>query len=616
MTVTVAHPSLAARAGHGHRHWIYADEDESEFRQVAHRIPATCARLLAPEDFAKRVAAARAGFVTWVDRCLQGAPAENWLTTPLYKNPHDNPLFLHFCWLAELDRRMADGTADILVVTKSSGLAATVAELCRGRGIRCNVSGRTRHQLVRVRQALRGFARLCAQILQMTWRMACARMILGAGYRSRLAGTEALIDLYVLEHDISDQGRYTNRYFPGLLEYYAERGIRIAVYPFLYAIPGMRVGTLFRRMKLSRFPFAPVELFVGISDLAWAIKTSLRAAWARPRIERADGLAVDLRPLAEWHQPVTAMRAFVALVRLRAPARLASAGIRPRWVIDWYENQPIDKANQIGFTRNGLESEVIAVRQYPPAPDYPSLYTTAGEVKAGVSPRINWVCGRAQLDQMAVYDGIGTYRLVPALRYSHLHRSTVASGPGTQLLILLPYLRSDAQLLLELVIPSLPEISHCFAGVAIKPHHTAGLGAVRDEVEKQWPATRKLAIEWSEAPVEALLAEARIVVTVHSSAALEAVCWGRPVIVIGHSAGLSISPLEGIDERLWRVAYDAPELTEIFKQWSPAHPVPFAERAALGRLIRDTYFEPITDAALARFIPDIGAADSISERLT
>lgn len=607
MTVTIAHPSLAGRVGAKHRHWIYADDNESEYQEVARHIPATCTRLLTPEDFARRVAAARAGFVAWVDRCLKGAPRENWLTTPLYKNPHDNPLFLHFCWLAEIDRCIAGGTADILLVTNSSGLATTVAELCRGRGIECNVIGHRRQQLARVRHVLRGFARLCAQIFQMMWRMACARIILGAGYRSRLAGTEALIDTYLLEQDISAQGRYTDRYFPGLLEYYSERGLRVAVYPFLYAIPGMRVGTVFRRMKLCRFPFAPAELFVGISDLAWAIKKSLRDALARPRIERVDGLPVDLRPLAEWHQPVTAMRAFVALVRLRAPARLATAGLRPRWVIDWYENQPIDKANQMGFTRTGLESQVIAVRQYPPARDYPSLYTTAGEVKAGVSPRINWVCGRAQLDQMAVYDGMGTYRLVPALRYAHLHRSAVASGPGTHLLILLPYLQSDARLLLQHVIPSIPEISHCFGGVVIKPHHTAGLEAVRDEVEKRWPATREFAIQWSEAPLEELLAAASIVVTVHSSAALEAICYGRPVIVIGHNAGLSINPLEGIDERLWRVVYDAPELIEKTKQWSPTHPVPFAERVALGRQIRDAYFEPITNEALASFIPNDAA---------
>ena len=89
----------------------------------------------------------------------------------------------------------------------------------------------------------------------------------------------------------------------------------------------------------------------------------------------------------------------------------------------------------------------------------------------------------------------------------------------------------------------------------------------------------------------------------HSSAALEAICYGKPVILIGRNAGLSINPLDGIDERMWRVVYDARELSAAIKDWSPDHPLPLAQRIELGKEIRDQYFEAVNDTSMKQFLP-------------
>ena len=89
----------------------------------------------------------------------------------------------------------------------------------------------------------------------------------------------------------------------------------------------------------------------------------------------------------------------------------------------------------------------------------------------------------------------------------------------------------------------------------------------------------------------------------HSSAALEAVCAGKPVILIGCMAGLAINALENIDNRLWRVVYDAPGLVAALKAWSPEHPLPFELRMALGTEIRNESFEPANDSTMNAFIP-------------
>jgi len=601
MPVTVVHPRSVRRCGKA-RAWLYADDSQEQYWKIAAQVPAGCRPLVPPGTFMSRVAATRAEFVSWVDRCLEGTDSEGWLTTPLYKNPHDNPLFLHYCWLREIDTRLAASDTDLMVVTTSSGLAAAIEDLCRARGVECGLVGIGWMALTRANRVIRGAAALVAALCGLFWRMLWARLLLGNAHRATLNGTDVLVDTYLPEQDLSDRGEHTDRYLPGLVAFYSGQRLKAAFYPLLYRVSTSRTASMFLRMKRSKILFAPFELYSTITDVFAAAAQSLRHAATRVSLSATGAPEIELRSLVEWHQPVTAMRAFIPLVMLRAPARLFAAGLRPRVVIDWYENQPIDKANQIGFHRVGCE--VIAMRQYPAAPNYLSLYSTATEVRAGVSPRENWVCGEQMKNDMAIYDSVGSYRVVPALRYAHLYGDAPPSLEGDRLLILLPYSRSDAKLVVFSVMPNIIELIRSFRSIVIKPHHTMGIAEIRAATCRQWPQARDTAIEWEESPIGTLLPAARIVITAHSSAALEAVCTGKPVVVVGRTAGLAINALDGVDSRLWRVVYDAPQLIEATKQWSPAHPLTFSERVALGKRVRDAYFEPVTNETLASFMPN------------
>ena len=603
MNVTVAHPSQARCLAAHHLRWVYVDDDQDLYWRIAAAIGTRSAPLLAPEAFQLKVEATRAVFVDWSDRCLAGTMPEGWITTPLYRNPHDNSLFLHFCWLTAINEALNASTDGLLIVTESSGFADAVRSLCQSRGISHAVAGRARLRLARMLRSLRATAGLCANALSLLCRMLLARAILGDSYRRRLGGVELIVDTYLLEGDLAANGLFRDRYFPGLIDYYRLHDIVAASRPLLYGVSIVRSGAIFQCMQRSATPFILLELFATPADVASALWKSVKGAIAHIPLAVTPALPIDLGPIVKWHQPWTAMRAFLALVMLRFPMRIVAAGLHPRWVIEWYENQPIDKASQIGFSALGTDCEVIAVRQFPPAPDFLSLYTTAEEVRSGVSPRENWVCGRAQMKAMSIYDSVGNYRVVPALRYAHLHRETTQLHAGTQLLVLLPYSKTESRRVLRCALFALETAAHFFERVVIKPHPTVTSATARADAEHEWPETAHSQVEWSEAPLATVLSDARIVVSAHSSAALEAVCAGKPVILIGCMAGLAINALENIDNRLWRVVYDAPGLVAALKAWSPEHPLPFELRMALGTEIRNESFEPANDSTMNAFIP-------------
>lgn len=59
------------------------------------------------------------------------------------------------------------------------------------------------------------------------------------------------------------------------------------------------------------------------------------------------------------------------------------------------------------------------------------------------------------------------------------------------------------------------------------------------------------------------LPAAKAVVTSGSSTALEAVCQGILVVLIGRQAGLNFNPLEGVDSRMWAIVYTPEDLGEV-----------------------------------------------------
>ena len=107
------------------------------------------------------------------------------------------------------------------------------------------------------------------------------------------------------------------------------------------------------------------------------------------------------------------------------------------------------------------------------------------------------------------------------------------------------------------------------------------------------------------------MAATGVIVTAGTSAALEAVCYGIPVIIVGQPAGLDMNPLEAVDRRLWEIVYDAGELRRTLAAWTPSHPLALAERLILGQQIRDAQFAPLNEEGMAQFLPTPGLSNAV-----
>lgn len=593
--VIVAHPRLAGRFRGRVSAWIYADDMQQEFEAIELAMGKESA-LVTPAHLQAEAVRLLPAFIRWADEQIPLGDAAEWLLTPCHRNPFSSNLFLHLVCLNLVVRHGGDGP--LLVFSETTGLAKALRQLCRGLGWSFSWHGQSRFLLHRWKTNIRASAKLGYDVVRSLAGILAARYFLGAKQVGRLTDVELLIDTYLDPDSLAKDGSYHDKQLPGLLDWYRAQGVRAAIYPFPVHFSLRQLPELFRRMQVSRVPVLPFELLTHLTDIPKAAAVCLEHALRDMNCSHFENLDVSLLVKGERFKACTA--GLLPILLLGAPRRLAENGIRPKALLDWFENQPIDRANAIGFDRAGCR--VVALRLYALSPMFASLFTSERQVQAGACPSLALVGGAAMEKQLARYDHRTRYRRVPALRYGHVHNDREHDEEGNALLLLLTHSREESLAILASVLPALRDVPERFPKVLIKPHGDFGGDRLRREVANRWPwAVSMSRIEWTSRRVEDLVCEARIMISAGSSAALEAICRGVPVIVIGRQAGLNMNPLLEVDSRLWTMAYDANDVGRAIDAWSPGHPLSLAERVAIGAAIRAEYFEVVNEQAMKAF---------------
>jgi hypothetical protein len=588
--------------------WIYADEDSEQYEAAALAFTPT-PPIISPRQFQAEAAELRRDFVAWTDSNLSGTSVENWLSTPLHRCTFPSPappIFLHVVWLLIIDRLVSQGqVGPLAIVTAHRGFVDVLCEVARRNEVPLRIVGTLQQRFDVVRIRLRAVAALGKALIDIAARLLMSRLLLGRRQLERLRTTRILIDTYLHRADLSATGEFNDRYFPGLVQWYRNRGIDAAVYPFLFRIRLRDIPGMYQAMARSAVPMAPFELFLTPIDLVRALVASTTMAATRRYAGICAFRSTDMTPLLPTPGFVAALSAFIPFLLLRVPDGMARHGIRPSLVLDWHENQPIDKATVYGFTGQSIPAAVIGVRQYVPVANYLSEYSTPAEVAARLAPHEQWVCGPSLPQQFDMTASGVRYRVVPALRFAHLYDSAQRGEGGNNLLVLLTHSLSESVQILAMVLShttTKPNVCH---RIVIKPQPNVPktAAAIRRIAERRWlNLICETFVVWSGESMAQLLNDAKLVVSSSTSATLEAVCRGIPVVIVGNRVGLDAIPLAQVDQRIWRLAYDQEEYRIAVGELSDQEALPPAMRAEIAEKTRADYFCPTNEDTMKAFI--------------
>lgn len=504
------------------------------------------------------------------------------LAGPLSRSPFVSRLFLDCCRLAYIDALLKEGSVDEIAVD-SAPLAAVVAERLRREGSAVRVVDEETAAAA-LKRTLRPFARL----LKAAGRFFLRRAAGVTAPRPAAAGPVTLLDLFVLEGSIRG-GRFHDRYYPGLRAALTPEEDRATFYLPEFPDGGDPAGLL-RAAAATGERFLFKESFLTTGDYLAALLSPLKALTVPPGPRPFRGF--DAAPLARadaWETAWNSM-SLCGWLNCRFMRRLAEAGVAVRLLVDWSENQLIDRGLVLGLRSFHPQAASTGYCGYIISPDR-HLYArpTVREREAGLVPDRLVAPGPGLAADLAEScPGLETGD-APAYRFPAARRGEAASAPKDRVLLALPISAEGA-------LDALEAAAGAGGLFDLKAHPALPERALRALWTGPWPEGFAFVDgDWAE------LAAGRPAVAGNTTSALvEALALGTPVVVVAGGRGFTENPIPaGASPKSWRLAYGAAEFATALAELTKADRAGLLE---LGRGLRELCFTPVTAEGTRRLL--------------
>ena len=550
--------------------------------------------------------AIREEFNTWMDGLnrMNGSAFEWWMGAVSSRNVYRSDIY-QFCCYVEILARLWSKSAHrpAFVVVESPALAKVIERWATSHGITVSRKGWYTAFLFRMKGFGAFMLRWGNSIMTLCLRKG-ASLVLADRSPIPVSGGEPMVFIHTYLHpaSVSDDGVFFDRYFPFLYDFLEKNGKSILIIP---TYNGFRYNflSLFRRMRRSQTKFIVPERCLSIIDIFHAFCYPFHLLFRKCRSTdfRGNNYQEVLREdtiLDNFEDSLD------AVLKYQLVARLAHKGMNPERLIDWYENQPINRALSAGLRKYFPGVPIIGVQSFLHYPNFLSLSPTVSEIEAGVIPDRLLGTSANQCTQATMFAPNLECKPSAALRYSYLFSENCKPGVSdiqSEIPIILLLASFDLDETLELV-SQIQQVSDDFGQsirLQIKLHPDMGKKAL---LARYGPVTWPEEIKIVTGSLSDAMLQASIIISKSSGSIVEAVALGIPVIFFGNQTKLNLNPLAGIELPCISECYTTEELKRTVKRYLN---LTVGEKACCkksGQLLRDMFFTEVSDDTLSPFL--------------
>ena len=520
-----------------------------------------------------------------------------WVSAIASRNTYATTLYFDCCRTI-LIKELLDEEEINEIVVASAPLAKVIKKICRERNV--NVRIISKEPLLQpVLIFLHAFWVYLKDIVIQIYRLWCSRIAFPPT-NSPLPANCTLIDLFVLDRSF-DNGEFEDRYYNNFGGYVNEEEAKGLVYIPTLAVRLRNTCHVLRSLRKSRKRFLLLEDALKIVDYlyAWTFPVRGRRLYP-PRTMLAD---IDVTPLIrrEWMQHLFFGSSMEALLKFRFAQRLRERRISVRLIIDWFENQDIDKAANAGFRKYYPEVPVIGYQGFDTQKYYLCAYPISEEYKSRVLPNTVAVCGRSLMEERKQFCQNLDVITAPAFRYSRVwkERAMRKSSGKFRVLILLPLDMDSAVSIIRSVTELLAISSVSDIQFLLKPHPAARLEIILERACLSLPP----AIDLCDGDFFDYIEHVDVVMGNTSSALLESVAMGIPAIINGVRNGITHNPIpDSIPQDIWRLCYSVDEMAQAINHFRSLTDEDRNNLVAIGNDVRESFFEQVTKKSVRAFL--------------
>ncbi len=411
-----------------------------------------------------------------------------------------------------------------------------------------------------------------------------------------------LIDTFVLGNSFA-KGDYNDRYYPGMREALGSEELEQVYYVPTFIGITKRFGDAIRHIRRSSYRFLLKEDVLQPSDYWFAFTHFFR----RKKISRfydVDFLGFDIAPLVNRELTSTAWDSstILALLIYKFTARLRERGVRLRLVVDWFENQVIDRALHAGLQQYYPDVPTAGYSGFVVSSVYNFyMHPTVSEHATGIVPKECNVIGVGHSPLMKEYCPELSVQVAPAYRFGGVwrERSAWPDDGVSSVLIALPIGLRESVEILRVVLPFCTSAAGSRIQFRIKAHPSIPVEVIKQSVGVPLPST----MEFVDGDFNTWVERSHVLISNSSSTCVEALAKGIPVVIIGSLSGITQNPVpDTIRDDIWSLCYTPEEVAAALERYLNRDEQTRQRHEETGKRIRADYFEPVTANGSRRFL--------------
>ena len=355
------------------------------------------------------------------------------------------------------------------------------------------------------------------------------------------------------------------------------------------------------KMLQSKKKFLFKEKFLTISDYCFVFLYPWRIVFFN--IPQQEFMKFEITPLIR--SELKSMNAYdqicIALLNYRFAYRLKNNSVKLRLVVNWFENQILDKGWNAGFRKFFPETPTLGYAGYMAPLNWLARYPSESEFQAQVIPEKICVVGREIVKRTKMFCQSLEVNVAPAFRFDDVwvERKEVPDKKKFAALVALPIFLKDSIDLLRLVAAGIENCTINNMSIQLKPHPTVSHESIKKAFGLNWPSL----FEFVEGDFNNCVEKSNLLISNASSVCIEALAKGIPVIVVGSQTGLTHNPIpEAITEDIWKLCYSPEELSKAIEFYAYRDEEKVKSHEVIGKIIRENYFEPVTRNSVYNFL--------------
>ena len=514
----------------------------------------------------------------------------SWLfSSVLSRNPNQSNLFLYCSYLTLIDKLLLKNKNIKKIIVPSIGFKKVLSKYFLSKSLNIDIEVSTNKNMYR---KIKDFIWIYFGILisfYTCWKLYTTKNNIRKR-KIRKINKVKLIDTFIYPNS-KHKYKYIDRHFPGMLDFLDEKEKKLIFFvPHIDELGKFKKSDLQKIYKSSKENIIFKQDFLKFTDYISALISIIKMG----NIKKHHVLLKEfnISPIINEEISIKKYTVLSGLLNFHFIKRLKNEKIDLDLVVDWFENQNIDKGFNLGIKTYYPRVNHIGYKGYIGEQDF-NIYNNPikFEVDKKLIPETLGVIGRGLISISKKYYKEQNVKVFPAFRhndlwnYQHNYRENIDKKI---ILVSLPVYLEECTSILKLLFQVVKK-NNIDATFHVKPHPVSNFSeTLKKLINNDWPIN----FLFVEGDFIQNLHNVSLVLGTGSTSCVESIALGIPVIIIGSQSNLIHNPIPpSVNNKIWKLAYTNYELKNGILHYLNLNQIQIEELLVIGQEVKEEYFE-------------------------